>query len=101
MPVYHPVPSIVQVPWTIRRGPSYWEDRLTEHYARLGVTLTEAYQRSAFTAADLRVKCYVPQLASSTHWSKLRASWLTFTPLCRAHSSPHNAAVLRHAVGLL
>ena len=36
----------LQVPWSIRRGPSYWEDRLREHCAQLGVTVTEAYQRS-------------------------------------------------------
>ena len=31
------------VPWTYRRGPEYWEERLQAHYTARGVNVTSSY----------------------------------------------------------
>ncbi len=38
-------PFQLLVPFNKAQGPSYWEDRLNDHYAQLGITLTEAFHR--------------------------------------------------------
>ena len=32
-----------ELPWTRRRAPEYWEDRLRAHYGALGVEVSEVY----------------------------------------------------------
>ena len=31
------------LPWTYRRGPEYWEERLREHFIARGVNVTDTY----------------------------------------------------------
>jgi hypothetical protein len=43
--------DLLQVPWPITRGPSYWEERLTEHYRQRGVSVNKAFTRHGLLQA--------------------------------------------------
>ncbi len=36
-------PGVGPIPWTHKRGPSYWDGRLREHWTARGVNVTEDY----------------------------------------------------------
>ncbi len=42
-----------KVPWSIARGPSYWEERLSEHYRQRGVNVTGAYTRHGLAPSPI------------------------------------------------
>lgn len=60
------VDYVGKLPWTRRRGPVYWEERLTAHYATLGVVVSEAYLKMWWRAQAVAylVRINAPTLAA-------------------------------------
>ena len=77
------------LPWTYRRGPEFWEQRLQSHYIARGVNVTSTYLKywwraQVHHAATLTTTCHDPALSSTSKSALSPESRSSYVPAVAA-----------------